>query len=200
MQSRHRAAAGFLLMAAGVLVLMGIITAEALYPASYSTHANEVSDLGSTRPPDPVIYQPSSGIFTGTMLTAGALIIGGAYFLHRGLGDLRATIPVLLLGIGVLGVGVFPGNRAVMHPIVALVAFLSGGLAAVLTASVQRGIYRYVSIALGVVALAALAVGLFGTTTLVFEELGVGGVERWIVYPVVLWTISFGAYLLGAAE
>jgi hypothetical protein len=28
-------------------------------------------------------------------------------------------------------------------------------------------------------------------------ELGEGGIERWIVYPVVLWLVAFGSWLLG---
>ena len=43
----YRKAAGALLFLAGAVVLMGIITAEALYPADYSTAANTVSDLGA---------------------------------------------------------------------------------------------------------------------------------------------------------
>jgi hypothetical protein len=27
-------------------------------------------------------------------------------------------------------------------------------------------------------------------------ELGEGGIERWIVYPIVLWLVAFGSYLL----
>jgi hypothetical protein len=30
--------------------------------------------------------------------------------------------------------------------------------------------------------------------------LGIGGVERWIVYPVVLWITAFGGYLSGRAD
>lgn len=29
--------------------------------------------------------------------------------------------------------------------------------------------------------------------------LGSGGTERWVVYPILLWVIGFGAYLLGMA-
>ena len=31
-------------------------------------------------------------------------------------------------------------------------------------------------------------------------ELGEGGLERWIVYPIVLWLVAFGSYLLAAAN
>jgi hypothetical protein len=27
-------------------------------------------------------------------------------------------------------------------------------------------------------------------------QLGEGGLERWIVYPIVLWLVAFGSYLL----
>lgn len=30
--------------------------------------------------------------------------------------------------------------------------------------------------------------------------LGIGGVERWIVHPVVLWITAFGGYLSGRAD
>jgi type IV secretory pathway TrbD component len=30
--------------------------------------------------------------------------------------------------------------------------------------------------------------------------LGLGGLERWIAYPVVLWLMGLGGYLLGARD
>ena len=37
---------------------------------------------------------------------------------------------------------------------------------------------------------------MFGADTAAFEELGDGGVERWIAYPTVLWMLAFGGYLM----
>lgn len=51
---------GTLMFVAGVVILMGIITAEALYPVTYTTSGNEISDLGGTRPPEALVFQPSS--------------------------------------------------------------------------------------------------------------------------------------------
>ena len=31
-------------------------------------------------------------------------------------------------------------------------------------------------------------------------ELGEGGLERWIVYPIVLWLVAFGSYLQAMAN
>src|SRR2546423_8973351 len=74
---------GALLFVAGAAILMGIITAEALYPAGYSTSRNDISDLGATRPPHSVIVQPSATIFDTTMILTGLLIIVAAYCMHR---------------------------------------------------------------------------------------------------------------------
>jgi hypothetical protein len=36
---------------------------EALYPGTYTTHDNTVSQLGATEPADSVVLQPSAAIF-----------------------------------------------------------------------------------------------------------------------------------------
>ncbi len=38
---------------------------------------------------------------------------------------------------------------------------------------------------------------LFGETDPIFTFIGVGGAERWIVYPPVRWLIGFGWYVMG---
>ncbi len=188
--------AGVLLLLAGFGILMGIITAEALYPAVYTTHDNEISDLGATRPPNSIILQPSARIFDGAMIVTGAMVLGAAFGLHRAFRARRVTISVALLGIGALGVGIFPGNYEVPHPLFALLAFVSGGVAAILSAHVQVAPMTHMSRLLGVLALGALVVALLGDVTPAVEELGDGGIERWVAYPVVAWLIAFGAYLL----
>lgn len=191
------AVAGTLFLVAGAVVLMGIISAEALHPGPYSTGGNEISDLGGTRPPEALIFQPTATVFNLTMVVAGALVLAGAALLHLGLGRWVATIPVGLLGAGVLFVGVFPGPTGTPHALASLTAFVSGGLAGLLVALVVTPPFRYLSVALGGTALLALV------SYLLFEEasplggLGAGGVERWIAYPVVIWMIGFGGWLLG---
>jgi hypothetical membrane protein len=198
--TRAAVLAGSLLMGAGVIILMGIITAEAMYDATYTTFDNEISDLGATRPPDSVSYQPSAAIFNITMLVTGAMVMGAAVFLHPTLGARRATISTGLLGLGVFGVGVFPGNYGSIHPWFALLAFTSGGLAGILVGTVLTGPMRLVSIALGATTLVCLAIGMAGEGSIFFDHLGDGGVERWIAYPVVLWMVAMGGDLIGRAE
>jgi hypothetical membrane protein len=191
---RRGTAAGLLLSVAGTAILMGIITAEALYPAAYRTSTNTISDLGGSRRPDSVVLQPSAAIFDITMILTGLLIIAGAYLVRRVVAR-PVTVPLPLLGIGVLGVGVFPGTQP--HPLFAMLAFIAGGLAALLAVRVSHGAFRNLTAVVGVVALGSLVVATLWIDWKPVAELGEGGIERWIAYPVVLWLVSFGGYLMG---
>ncbi|MEZ4669493.1 MAG: DUF998 domain-containing protein [Anaerolineae bacterium] len=185
--------AGTFLFLAGALVLMGIITGEVFYPAPYSTSTNEISDLGATKPPDSIIYQPSATIFNLTMILTGIMILIATYFVHVIYRRIPITLSIGFLGLGALGVGLFPGNNPVTHPIFSLLTFISGGLAAILSALILRAPFRYIAPCFGIVGLTSL----FMSSSLM-PILGDGGVERWVAYPIVLWIIGFGGYLLGS--
>ncbi len=187
--------AGLLFFLAAAVVLMGVLTAEMFYPAQYgySTPGNEISDLGATD--DGLITQPSATIFDATMIVAGVMVLAGAYFAFRAYGDPIVAVTTGLLGLGVLGVGVFPGNVHPMHPLFALVAFVGGGLAAICSYRIVGSPFKYVAVLLG------LATLFFLVTSGYFSGiLGMGGVERWIVFPVVIWMFGIGGYLLGAGS
>ena len=184
---RFRATSGLLLLLAGAMILMGIITAEALYPAPYRTHLNTISDLGGTEPPEGIVLQPSAAIFDTTMVVTGVLVVVAALLSRR-------SITTLLMGLGILGVGVFPGNTS-PHPYFALLAFAAGGCAGIASARRTPPPLRYVLGGLGAIALVALGVGLFLSTWAPVASLGRGGIERWIAYPVVLWLVVYGAHL-----
>ena len=135
---------------------MGIITAEALYPSGYSTSQNEISDLGATEPPDSVIEQPSATIFNTTMIVCGVLVLAASVWIQRGFGRKAAPILIALFGLGVLGVGIFPGDYGTVHAIFALLTFVAGGVAAIVSYTLATSPFRYFSIVLGAVALAML--------------------------------------------
>jgi len=187
--------AGMLLFLAASMVLMGIITAEIFYPPGYSTAESEISDLGATKPPDSIITQPSATIFNATMLVSGALTLAGTYFVYRTYKDLIVAVTMGLLGLGVLGVGVFPGNMVPMHPIFALTAFVDGGMAAICSYRIIRSPFKYVAVLFGITSLFFLF-----TAGMFIPTMGDGGVERWVVYPVVLWMLGLGGYLSGAGS
>lgn len=126
------AIAGVALLLTGGVSLLEIITTEA-YHSDY-TATQEISDLGSTAPPNPVSHEPTATIFNSTMLASGAVVLVAAYFLYR-VGRLRVPwLPLDVFGFGVFGVGVFPGDMTPWHGLFALLTFTSGRIAAVLAA------------------------------------------------------------------
>jgi hypothetical protein len=80
-----------------------------------------------------------------------------------------------------------------------MVAFVGGGIACLAGAIVAGGPIRYLSLALRVVSLGTLLTTLLMGDAAPLAALGIGGVERWIVYPVVLWLTAFGGFMAGAA-
>lgn len=183
----------------GFIGFMGIITAEVLYP-DYSTR-QDISDLGSTRPPDPIIHEPSATIFNSTMLLTGALVLVAAYFVYRAMDRRGFPFALAVFGLGAFGVGVFPGNVTPWHGLFALLTFVSGGITAVLSSRIVSRPFSIVCGLFGGISLLVLASVFFyglvigGPSPL--EFLGGGGIERWVVYPLILWVLAFGSYLLG---
>jgi hypothetical membrane protein len=190
-----------LLSVAGAAILLGFITAEALYPGVYTTHTNTVSHLGASEPPHSVVLQPSAAIFDITMLVAGVMILAGAWFAYLALRRKAVLIPAALLGVGTLGVGMFPLTHPTPHTLFAYTAFLAGGIAVVLSSRVTTAPFRSLWTVLGAIALGATVLALDAFRSWApMAELGEGGLERWIVYPIVLWLVAFGSYLLAIAN
>ena len=177
--------------------LVGMLIAEALYPA-YSISGNYISDLGAycngvfPSAGVCVIYQPTSNIFNSSVFLLGALLVIAAYVLWRP--HRMKVFPILLLltGIGAMGVAVFPETNPVAHEITSDVAFLFAGLSAIWGYRLAKGPMSYFSVILGVVNLVAI---LLFTANVLFG-LGVGGMERMIVYPVVIWATGMGGYFM----
>lgn len=194
--------AGFTLGLTGFVAFMGIITAEVLYP-DYSTR-QDISDLGSTIPPNPIIHEPSATIFNTTMLVTGALVMVSAYFVYRALQHRGFAVALGIFGFGAFGVGVFPGNVTPWHGLFALLTFFTGGITVVLSARVVSGPFSVLCGLFGGISLAVLVsvfvygLAIGGPSPLAF--LGNGGIERWVVYPLILWVPTFGGYLLGATD
>jgi hypothetical membrane protein len=175
--------AGLLFFVAASEFVIGMIVAEALYPG-YSVGARYISDLG---------VGPSSTVFNSSVFLLGLLMFVGTYFLHRKFNYKLLTGLLILAAIGAMGVGVFTENSpAPAHSVVSLIAFLFGGLSAITSFKLLKMPFSVVAVILGLVTLCAL--GLFAGN---FDlGLGVGGIERMIAYPILLWGAGFGGYLM----
>lgn len=185
---RYRTVAGVSFVAGGAVTILGVVTAETLVPG-YSTATQTISALGAARG-----TAASHLVFNGAMVTAGLLAVVAAYGLHRVFERRLLTAVVAVTGVGgLMGVGLFPSETGLPHFVAALLAFGGIGLSALVVATTVRGPFRYVSAVLGGVELIAL--GLFlslGGST----PLGIGGLERWVAYLGLVWTVAFGGFLL----
>jgi hypothetical membrane protein len=110
------------------------------------------------------------------------------------------TLTIALFGIGALGVGIFPGNYGAVHGISALATFIFGGLAAIMSYKVTTSPFKYFSVILGSIALLDLLLYYILGQSSPFTIFGMGGLERWIAYPIALWVTGFVGYLMGSTK
>jgi hypothetical membrane protein len=194
--------AGILFFIASAQLVLGLIVAEALHPG-YSVSGNYISDLG---------VGPSSAIFNSSIFLLGLLIIIGAYFLPRDINFRALTVLLALMAIGAMSAGVFTKNFAVVHGAVSSMAFVFGGLSAIVSFRVSKMPLSAMSVILGLMSLGALALfagGLLANDALAsieaqdsvfFLGIGPGGMERMIVYPALIWLAGFGGQLIALSE
>ncbi len=175
---------------------LGVILAEVYYP-SYNVSTNYISDLGAFCPSTGcVVNQPAATIFDVSIVLLGLLILVGAYFFQRAFRWKPGTAMLALTAIGAVGVGVFPATTGIVHHLFSLMAFLFAGLSALVVARSQRKPMFYFSIILGIVTLVALLLYIAEE----YAGLGPGGMERMVMYPVLLWAIGFGGHLMATDE
>lgn len=190
----NRVVAGALVFIGVSQFVIGMIVSEALYP-NYSTSRNYISDLG---------VGSSALIWNSSVFLMGLLLLIGAYFLQRAFRFELLTAMLVLTAVGAMGVGVFTEAYGVLHMIVSFTTFLFSGLSAIFSVLCSR-VHKFplvkmpfsvLSVILGLMTLAAL--GLFAGG--IYFGLGVGGMERIIAYPALLWGAGFGGYLIAYPE
>ena len=187
--SEVAAGVSFFVLAAEFMT--AIMLAASIAPR-YDLHGGAISDLG--------VIAETSLLFNASLVLIGALNIVGGYLLYRSHGSAWILAPFLLGGIGAIGAGLIPLDRGGLHGLFALSAFVAFNVEALGGAVHVRGPMRVVSIVVGLAGLAfvgLMVVGDAGNPS-VFGPIGHGGAERMIVYPVMLWLLAFGGYLMAA--
>ncbi|TLX98449.1 MAG: DUF998 domain-containing protein [Thaumarchaeota archaeon] len=191
-RGREAKVAGAALFAGVVQFALAMFLAEFLYPG-YSVSGSAISDLGATCTKGVChTVQPSSTIFNLSIILAGLLVLVSGYYLRRAVRANAIVAFTLTAGAAMVGVGVFPETFSVIHGIVSLITFLSISFAAIAAYKVERSPLSYFSVLLGIFSLVATILYVDGE----YLGLGVGGMERMIVYPVLLWSIAFSGELI----
>jgi hypothetical membrane protein len=201
--------AGVVWLLASVQFVAAMIAAQLAWSRAhpYSLTGNYISDLGNTAcgyfPSGSTTYvcSPLHDVFNGSVTFLGFLVILGAAlivsaFRARPFRTVGLGL-VVIAGAGACGVGIFPENvNGTVHGVASAVAFVGGGLALIVLALAMGGDrrwdgYRTFSLGLGVLTLAAT--GLFEAGRDL--GLGVGGMERLIVAPLLLWLVVVPLHL-----
>jgi hypothetical membrane protein len=186
--------AGAIIFVAVAQFVLGVIVSEALY-SGYSISENYLSDLG---------VGSSSVIFNSSVFLLGLLLIVGAYFLHRAFGFTLLTVTFVLTAIGSMGVGIFTLDAGIMHSVAALFFFLFSGLSAIfaVVCSYVHGFklmkmpFSAIAVILGLTELGGFVLLVGG----IYFGLGAGGMQRMVLYPVLMWLAGFGGYLMAHSD
>ncbi len=192
-----------------LIFVIGMIVTQVGYGSSYSLTQNYISDLGAAHcaplaghGTNGYVCSPWHDVFNVSIVVLGLLLLLGIVLIRTGFPPRTArTVGLILLalaGIGAIGVGLNPEDvRTSIHVLSAAVAFIGGNLALIVLGfamfrDTRWDGYRAYTILSGIVGLVALI--LFEAK--VYGPLGVGGMERLIVAPLLLWAFVVSVHLV----
>lgn len=194
-----RKRAGVLFLFGSMLFLLLTTASEAIYP-NFSLQTNAISDLAA--------LGTSTAIIEGTAILGLSITwILGMYYIFRNEGRKGLMILNLLPGIGFLLAGVSPENvNLAVHSVGALLSFPFGAIIVIRSYRMIGSRFRYFAVGLGAVMSVSTFVIFAGwrvvcgtcgyTQGLTSLALGLGGWESLIIYPLIIWLVGFGNYLL----
>ena len=194
--------AGVIFFIAVVQFILCLTIAGALYPG-YSISNNYISDLG---------VGPSAIVFNASVFLLGLLTLVGTYRLRQYPNFKTVNILLFLMAIMAMGVGIFTKDAPLAHGAVSSAAFFFAGLSAITSFKVLMSPLSVISAILGAMTLTALALFSSGmiasgslTSDIAYDSsfylgLGPGGMERMIIYPVLMWLAGFGVYIVTKRE
>jgi hypothetical membrane protein len=198
--------AGVLALVAAAQWVLLVIVAETQYP-NYVIQQNYLSDLGATCHRGLVfaacvIVSPSSLIWDSTLSLMGLLSLVSAVLVYGATRKKGFSILFGIWGLGALIAGAVPETLLSVHELASTASFLAGSIAAIVAFWFLTSPLKYLSVVLGLFSLASLVpltfAGPFFRWNGIFG-LGLGGIERMVVYPIIIWEIAFGAYLMSGA-
>ena len=188
-----RTLAGVCFFTLAAQFMTAIMLAAAMVPG-YDFRGAAISDLG--------VFPETALLFNVSLILVGLLNLAGGYFFYRMHGKRWLLALFALAGVGAIGAGLFPLDTGGLHGLAALLAFVFFNVQAIGSATRLRGVMRALAAlagGLGLVFVVLMALG-DGGNTAAFGPLGHGGTERMIVYPVMLWLVALGGYLVGPSE
>ncbi|MEU6666070.1 DUF998 domain-containing protein [Streptomyces sp. NPDC046727] len=201
-----KARIGYVAWVAGVtqfFVAHGIV--ESAWNRPYSWARNNISDLGNahcamqSEPEQRYVCSPEHGLMNASFVTVGTLLIVGVVFAgalwRTGATAMVARCLLACAGLGFVLAGLAPSDvHENQHVLGALLIMAMGNIGLVLTgvglADDVPGPLRWASSLLGATAITAFGLFLSGR----YLGLGMGGMERVAVFPLLVWALSIGVH------
>ncbi len=175
-----------MLMFTGTAIfIFGFVLSGSLYAGYHETQV--ISDLG---------VGPTAWLFNTSVFIFGIAVLISAYLLLNIGIQKHFSILIGLAGISASLIGLIPETQGVPHVIAAAMIFLCGGMSALIGYQVFRGPFSIISPVLGGITLIAIVLFASGN----YLGLGIGGMERMIAYPLILWILGAGAYLMSPGK
>ena len=184
---------GLLLFVLAAQFMTVLMLAAGIAPA-YDVRGGAISDLGA--------IAETATLFNASLAVVGVLNLIAGYLLFRVRGGASLLVTFAAAGIGAIGAAANPLGHSDLHGLFALVAFIGFNAEAIAASRLADGPMRWISVAAGVLGLAFVIVMVVGDAgnPAVFGPIGHGGAERMIVYPVMLWMLAFGGYLMARGD
>lgn len=181
--------AGVLLFSLAALFMTVIMLGASMAPG-YDIAQGAISDLG--------VIDETQLLFNASLFAVGALNLVAGYLLYRAHRRFWIMAVFFLAAVGAAGAGLVPLDTNDLHGIFALTAFLFFNVQAVAVGTLVNGPMRAVSWIAGLAGIGFVVLMVIGDAGNpgVFGPIGHGGAERMIVYPVMLWLMGFGGYLM----
>ncbi|MBU0577332.1 DUF998 domain-containing protein [Patescibacteria group bacterium] len=164
---------GAILFIGAAQLLLCLIIAGSLY-LDYSIANNYISDLGMADSPVALLFNISIILF-------GLSVIYTAVQCWQKQNQFAFTL--LLTGLGFVGVGIFTGDFALAHVIFALILLIFGSMTMIASIVINKTLFGYFSVALGVFSFIATFLFLSNLTL----GIGIGGMERLAFYSILIW-------------
>jgi hypothetical membrane protein len=185
--------AGIILLIGCLQFLLVVNLAETQYPG-YNTVINTLGDLGGT-----AAVAPWAAIYNISTILMGILFLVAVYLILKSGGCRLFSSCLAIFALCVVGKAIFPASTGGIHMLFALLAFIFGSLAVLFSYRLGLNIPMIiVSMVMGLISLLTIVSQLFlgfGTTNPLVAYLGVGGIERLVIYPVLLYITALGGYL-----
>lgn len=192
--SDNKSLTGLLMILGSAQFLTLMMVGEAIAP-DYSMHDNAISDLGT--------IDETRLMFNASLFAIGLLNLLAGYFFFKVHGSRLLLVIFIVAGVGAMGAGLFPLDSPIgIHGLFALLAFLFMNLEALLGSRLFSKPVMFASILAGIVGLVFLVMMMLvdsGSLDM-SGSIGHGGTERMIAYPVLLWMLMVGGYLLGGSQ